>query len=190
MSDYINPAIAEGVTKRVLVDSDGDVINLHTTSRHRIDTALHQCHCRLGEVSSDPKNVITFDDGKLTHGAITDHGTGDPAVFTPGNYLRGLTSGAIGKIMQLMSATVARVALIDGSVPFQVEHVHETTTGLAGGDTGSQADVSAVDDYSQGADAVLQIGVNHVYTQREGESAYLVVRSSSTSKLEIQPESM
>jgi len=83
-------------------------------------------------------NGVKSAEEQLTHGAITG---GDNA-FSAGNYLRGVTSSAVGTIRQAVDGTHTVIGEITGTFDDD-EVVNETTTGLAGDDTGDSATVSA-----------------------------------------------
>lgn len=84
-------------------------------------------------------NGVKTDSVTITHGAIS----GDDGVFKVGYYLRGLTSGAIGRIIEIVDSTNTVVRVISGTFSSS-ETVNETTDGTAGGDTGDSAATSAV----------------------------------------------
>ena len=84
-------------------------------------------------------NGVKTGEEQITHDAVS--GTGD-GVFAVGNYLRGLTSSAVGTIRQIVDNTHTIVGEISGTFS-ATEVVKETTTGDSGGDTGDQATASA-----------------------------------------------
>lgn len=122
--------------------------------------------------SANEYDVITFDDIEFNHAVASG---GDNA-FAVDNYLRGLTSGAVGIIKEVISTTRVRVAYEIGSAAFQLaETVNETTTGLAGGDTGDSALTTSTPAVVATADGVL-------YTaDTDGEIIYNEDPSTNTS---------
>ena len=156
--------------------TDGLVIDWPDTNKTHIRVRpTEECHVRIGGAALDPSEVRCFTDVVLTHGAIA----GDDGLFAVGNYLRGLTSSAVGLILEAIDATHTRIVVTSGG-PFQVETVNETTTGLAGGDTGDAAAVSAVGDNGDENDAVL-IADELVYIRNPSPSTYpkIAFRASS-----------
>lgn len=104
---------------------------------------------------------------QITHGAIT----GDDSAFKIGYYLRGLTSGAVGRIIEDIDGTHTIVRVASGTFSSS-ETVNETTDGTAGGDTGDSAATSAVaNEYVQCAIYAAAGGVETEGTELMNEEA-------------------
>lgn len=94
----------------------------------------------LGDNTITGAQAVTPNDRTLTH-AIPAGGNN---AFASANYLRGVTTGAIGKIVTVVDTTHTLVQVTNAIEFSATENVAETTTGLVGGDTGDVALASAI----------------------------------------------
>jgi len=93
----------------------------------------------MTELTRDKPNVdaLQWLDTAVSY-SLARHAATTPGAFTVGNFIRGLTSGAIASIHWIFSSTATLVNVTSG-VFLDGETVNETTTGAPAGDTGNSA---------------------------------------------------
>lgn len=143
-SELIQPTVSEGQSPSLSLDNEtGVIIALPTGfSWFKILSKNNDVYLRLGDGTLATNEILTTNDVSIVHGAITKVSDGTPTVFTPGNYLRGVTSGARAYILEAVSTLETRVAMVTGSVQFVVENMIETATGYPAGDLDAQANAA------------------------------------------------
>jgi len=130
----------DDTTSAAIFNDSGGAVTLNISGGGNIPTVRNGtgASTTVNNVVIVEVNGVRSGEEKLTHGTIS----GGDGQFAVGNYLRGVTSGAVGTIREVVDSTHTIVGEIEGTFSSS-EIVRETTDGTAAGDTGDQATISA-----------------------------------------------
>jgi hypothetical protein len=182
--------LAQGKNQKILVGNETGVALFWPQSyfgikKCKIKVYDFDVYARLGSSAGTGADVYACEDIQVTHGVV---GGG---AWAKGNYIRGTVSGAIGRILEIVSATELRISMKIGSVDFSTEIINETTTGFVGGDTGVSATISALSTYTFTGDYKFttdETGFIMNPDPTDSNKAYLLLRSGTgTATVEVQP---
>lgn len=191
MTTYVDPIVSSGKTMRVSVTHNEGTYVVWPSSVKKLLVRVrnNDVHCRLGTVAVTGLDVVCFADVDLTHAAFA------PAPPAVGSYLRGAVSGAVGRVVKILSATSTRVAMNSGSVVFVAENVTDSAspTGLPAG--ANSALVGTVGSASQIADPTLyksntdpQDDSQIIYNSDVSTYVRLALRSEAgTAEVDLEP---